>query len=368
MGRRKGFATCFSKSKACAQVDSGTLCGQRSIWPFAAHRVQETGEKSAMRPPKLSVVMSVYNGERYVEDAVNSILNQTFCDFEFIIINDGSTDRTAQILAEFDDPRIKVINQPNRGLTASLNRGIRLAKGKYIARMDADDFSEPQRLERQIEIIDQNPDIALVTCWYKVSDEKGDVLACQRLPTESEQLAELLVHDNPMCHGSVLIRKEAIEAVGLYSESLRYAQDYELWLRMLRRNHKLCVVPEFLYRFRISPDSVAKLYIQRRYAALIRKTQGDRHVPTSSRRIEKLGTLNQRRKHSLYHYAIGTLELENGQVKGARRELLKSIRMDPINLRPWYRLALSSLPAWMGGLVSSNVKRSRDLLLWLRWR
>lgn len=129
------------------------------------------------KEPKISVVMSVYNGERYLGEAVESIFNQTFSDFEFIIINDGSTDRTPEILTEIDDPRAKVINQPNRGLTASLNRAIRLAKGEYIARMDADDISEPTRLERQVEVLDRDPDVVLVACWYEVIDEKGNFLA-----------------------------------------------------------------------------------------------------------------------------------------------------------------------------------------------
>ena len=321
-----------------------------------------------MRAPKVSVIMSVYNGEKFLKEAVESILNQTFSDYEFIIINDGSTDHTPQVLASFDDPRLVIVNQDNRGLAISLNRGIRLAKGTYIARMDADDVSEPTRLERQVEVLDRNSDVVLVACWHKVIDEKGNVLAHRRLPTDGRQLARLLMHDNPICHGSVLMRKEAVEAVGLYDENLRYAQDYDLWLRMLRKGYSFSIVPEFLYRYRISPESVAKLYLQRRYAALIKRGQKERYKTTASHSFKNLGTLFHRRKRSLYHYAIGTLKLEDGQTKAAREELLKSVRIDPSNMRSWYRLTVSFLPVWIRNPISGAVRYARDVLVWLRWR
>lgn len=321
-----------------------------------------------MRAPKVSVIMSVYNGEKFLEEALESILKQTFPDYEFIIINDGSTDRTPQILASFDDPRLVTVNQNNRGLTVSLNRGIRLAKGTYIARMDADDISEPTRLERQVEVLDRDPDVVLVACWYKVIDQKGNVLAHRRLPTDGKQLARLLVHCNPICHGSVLMRKEAIEAVGLYDENLRYAQDYDLWLRLLRKGYSFSIVPEFLYRYRISPESVAKLYLQRRYATLIKMGQAEKCKNVASNSLKNLGALSHRRKRSLYHYAIGTLKLEDGQIKAARGELLKSVRIDPSNIRPWYRLTVSFLPAWIRDAISGSVRYVRDVLVGLRWR
>lgn len=318
--------------------------------------------------PKVSVVMSVYNGERYLIEAVQSILCQTFPDFEFIIINDGSTDRTPQILSEFDDPRVKVVSQLNRGLTVSLNNGIRLARGEYIARMDADDVSEPQRLEQEVKLLDRHPDVALVACWYKVIDEYGEVLASRKLPVDSKQLAMLLKDENPICHGSVLIRKKVLEDVGLYNESLRYAQDYELWLRMLHKSYKFGAVPEFLYRYRLSPDSLAKFYAQRKFAALVKRGRGVRLMNFSSLRADEVGRMSERRKRALYHYAIGTLKLEDECTRDARQWLLKSIRTDPTILRSWCRLVLSFLPRPVRSFFSKSIRRGRDLLLWLRLR
>jgi len=316
-----------------------------------------------MKLPKVSVVMSVYNDESYVAEAVNSILDQTFSDFEFIIINDGSTDKTPQIIRSFDDPRIRVIDQPNSGLTVSLNRGIRLAKGEYIARMDADDLSEPERLEKQVEALDRNPGIAVVGCWYKVIDENGSLLGYKRLPDDVNQLAKLLKRDNPICHGSVMMRKEAIQAVGLYNENLRYAQDYELWLRMLYQGYGFYVIPDFLYSYRISPNSVAKLYVQEKYAALIRKgKQNVFHLPE----VTTIYRLSERRKRALYYYALGTLKLEDGRIKDSQAKLLKSIQLDPLNVRPWYRLMLSFFPRRLRDSLSSIVKQVKDKLILLR--
>jgi len=129
-----------------------------------------------MKNPEVTVLMSVYNGEKYLREAIDSILNQTFTDFEFLIVNDGSTDRTAEILRSYDDPRIIIINnEKNIGLTKSLNIGLRMAKGEYIARMDADDVSMPERLQKQIELLNQKKNTGLVGTYYTIINEKGKV-------------------------------------------------------------------------------------------------------------------------------------------------------------------------------------------------
>jgi glycosyltransferase involved in cell wall biosynthesis len=139
--------------------------------------------------PKVSVVMSVYNGEKYLCEAIDSILNQTFENFEFLIVNDGSTDRTLEILQSYRDPRIKVINnERNIGLTASLNKGLKIAKGEYVARMDADDVSFPHRLEQQKAFLDRNPRVAMVGSWAEVIDESGKTQETWRVLTSSHLL------------------------------------------------------------------------------------------------------------------------------------------------------------------------------------
>ena len=127
-----------------------------------------------MRNPKITVLMPVYNGEKYLREAIGSILNQTFNDFEFLIINDSSTDSTREIILSYDDTRIRLEdNEKNIGLTHSLNKGLRLAKGKYVARMDADDISLPDRLEKQLAVIENNTDVSIVACWIDIIDKNN---------------------------------------------------------------------------------------------------------------------------------------------------------------------------------------------------
>lgn len=184
--------------------------------------------------PKVSVIMSVYNGEKYLREAVESILNQTFRDFEFIIINDGSTDKSGEILEEYakKDSRVRLSHQENMGLTKSLNRAIRLAKGEYIARMDADDISLPQRLEKQVRFLNKNPEIVLVGTGYYEIDASGKIIGRKTPPSSLSELKKILVKYNPFFHASVVIRRKVLEKVGLYDEKMIYAQDYDLWLRI----------------------------------------------------------------------------------------------------------------------------------------
>ena len=168
-----------------------------------------------MTAPKVSVVMSVYNGERYLREAVESILNQTFIDFEFVIIDDGSTDDTLGILERYTDPRIRLVkNGRNIGLTESLNRGIRLARGKYVARQDADDISLPERLSSQLLFLDKHRGIGLVGTSFDIIDSSGRLCEQVILPTDNETLQELLWVRNCFCHGSVMMRKEYLDALG----------------------------------------------------------------------------------------------------------------------------------------------------------
>lgn len=194
--------------------------------------------------------MSVYDGERFLREAIESILNQTYRDFEFLIINDGSTDSSREIILSYKDPRIRLIdNEQNIGLTRSLNKGIKLANGKYIARMDADDFSMPERLEKEIAFLETRPDYAVVGTFLKVMNEKSQVIYTIEKPIEDAQIREFLQKDNCIGHGSTLIRNICLFDVGLYDESIEKSQDYDLWLRISEK-YKIANIPECLYLWR----------------------------------------------------------------------------------------------------------------------
>ena len=207
--------------------------------------------------PKVSIIMSVFNGEKYLESAVNSILRQSFLDFEFIIINDGSTDNTEKILKRFTDKRLKIINnKTNIGLTASLNKAIKQARGEFIARMDADDISLPFRLEYQVKFLEENPDIALVGSSYYICDEKNKIQSIVEVLTEPEKLKQELKKQNWFGHGTVMFRKNIIDNIGAYDESYKYAQDYELWLRIANK-FKVANIKEPLYIWRRTKENIS---------------------------------------------------------------------------------------------------------------
>jgi glycosyltransferase involved in cell wall biosynthesis len=202
-----------------------------------------------MTTPTVSVVMSVYNAERFLRESVESILNQSFSDFEFIIVNDGSSDGTRSILESYQDPRIILIHQENAGVTKALNSGLKLATGKYVARQDADDVSKPDRLSKQVAFLKANPAVGLLGTRFEFIDEHSQVTRLGALPTDNKTLQQRLPVINQFSHGSVMIRKEALDSVGLFREFFKYAQDYDLWLR-IAEHYEVCNLPDYLFCYR----------------------------------------------------------------------------------------------------------------------
>jgi len=198
--------------------------------------------------PKVSVVMSVYNGARYVQQAVDSILSQSFQDLEFVVVDDGSTDDTMQILAAYDDPRLVLVeNERNLGLTRSLNRGIALSRGELIARQDADDISLPQRLQRQIAYLDAHPGVGLLGSGSRWIDADGNIIRESRPPTEPARLQAIMLGSVPFLHGTFVFRRECLADLGGgYDERMPVAQDCDLFLRLSER-WDVANLPDILY-------------------------------------------------------------------------------------------------------------------------
>lgn len=184
-------------------------------------------------PPRVSVAMAVYNGERFLRDAIDSVLAQTLEDFELIIVDDGSADSTAEILAGYGDERVVVItNGENVGLTRSLNRCLERARGEYVARMDADDVCYARRLERQAAYLDRHPTVGFLGTHTERIDERGRCVGVNRPPSGASRLRWRLLLGTPIAHPSVMFRRRLVEALGGYNDSLRYAQDHDLWVRL----------------------------------------------------------------------------------------------------------------------------------------
>lgn len=222
--------------------------------------------RSVSKSPLVSVVMSVYNGERYLREAIDSILGQTFKDFEFIIIDDGSTDDTLQIIKSYKDPRIVLISRENKGLVVSLNEGIEQAKGKYIARQDADDYSLPERLRKQLDYMLSHSEVVICGATFTEIDSGGKVLQRIAIPLEDSVIRQELLARCPFAHGStVYLRKTCLEA-GLYKEADFPAEDYALWIRIAALG-KMSNLSDNLFNYRVLSTSIsrnkANLQVQR---------------------------------------------------------------------------------------------------------
>ena len=202
--------------------------------------------------------MSVYNGSNFLDQAIDSVLKQTFTDFEFIIVDDTSTDSSLEIISNWalKDSRIKIIkNNQNLGLTKSLNKAIGQASGEYLARIDVDDICYPERLEKQVNFLDVNQNCALVGSWAEIINDKNDELRTIKYPTAPSDLKKDLIKYNPFFHSSVMMRKKALAEVGLYDESFRFAQDYELYFRIAQK-YDIANIPSILIKYREVRDSI----------------------------------------------------------------------------------------------------------------
>jgi hypothetical protein len=216
------------------------------------------------RAPAVTVLMAVYNGERFLRQAIDSVLTQTFSDFEFVIVDDGSTDRSREILAGYTDPRIRPLwNSANLGLTRSLNRGLAASTAELVARQDADDISEPRRLERQVGYLERHPEIAALGTWYTKIGLDGAPLGLRRLPCDPLEVRWAMLFYCPLIHSAVVFRRSALAArTGFYDEQFSYAQDYDLWSR-LAEHGAIGNLGEYLLRLRISPWSMTATYGER---------------------------------------------------------------------------------------------------------
>lgn len=208
---------------------------------------------------QVTVLMAVYNGEKYLQEAVDSILRQTHTDFEFLIVDDASIDDTPRLLAgcQEKDPRIKVLrNEKNLGLGASLNLGLKVARGRYIARMDADDISLEHRLEKQVRCFAEHAGLGAVASWARQIDERGENLGQWASPLDPEEIYYLLNFRNCLTHSTVMFRKNIVSRLGGYNENICRAQDYELWYR-LSKVTKIFQVQEVLVLWRKTSENIS---------------------------------------------------------------------------------------------------------------
>jgi Glycosyl transferase family 2 len=220
--------------------------------------LRNEGGSESMKTPMVSVVMSVFNGERFLPEAIESILGQTFRDFEFIIIDDGSMDGSAAILDSYreGDTRIRVYHEKHAGLVKSLNRGCGLALGKYLGRMDADDVASPDRLALQVDFMESHAKVGVVGGTVEWIDTTGKSLGIYPYPADDREIKAGLLYDCVLWHPTVLLRKEVFARAGGYRDGVFGAEDYDLWLR-IADHFQLANIQAVVLKYRIHPYQVS---------------------------------------------------------------------------------------------------------------
>ena len=223
------------------------------------------------KTPKISLIMSVYNGEDYLSEAIESVLNQTFHDFELIVINDCSNDSTGQILQSFAqrDSRVKVhTNEVNLRLPSSLNKAISLSQGKYIARMDADDICLPERLEKQFEFMENNPKVALSSCRFMTL--KNGVISSGGCggKSDKESIKALLLVTNPILHPGIIAKADAIRNLG-YDKNFTCTEDMELWTRFVMAGYDIEIMPEYLMIYRLHDKQITETTLEKQHKEVV---------------------------------------------------------------------------------------------------
>ncbi len=228
-----------------------------------------------LRTPKVTVLMAVHNGLPYLRECIESVLGQEFADFEFMILDDASTDGSAEVARSYGDPRVRVLhNSQNIGQAPALNKGLAVASGEYVARIDADDRWTPQRLSEQVKILDAEPAVAVVGSWVQVIDRQGrpgTVIKVQMSSYAGFLFA--LFGDNPLGHPAVTYRRELVRELGGYDASLAPAEDYDLWVRIALAGHGARIIPKplTLYRRHEGQLSVTMAQTQDAHAVHIRE-------------------------------------------------------------------------------------------------
>lgn len=227
--------------------------------------------------------MPVYNGGQFLRESIASILKQTYSNFEFIIIDDGSTDNSWETIKKFNDTRIRAFRQSNKGLQPTLNFGIGQASGKYIARMDQDDISADERLDKQVKFLEKNNHIAILGTSFAIIDKGGKFLDHSYHFDRPEDIKLEILTRNPFGHGTIMIRRSVLKSVGLYDEK-QAVEDYELWYRIIK-NYKGMNLAEELYSWRVLPTSMSHGGADKRQVLIhnfVKKIWEDTQLPSVS--------------------------------------------------------------------------------------
>lgn len=300
--------------------------------------------------PRVSVIVPVFNAEHTAARAIESVFNQSYRDFEIIVVDDGSTDRSAAVLARYDG-RVSVVRQPNLGPSAARNAGVRSASGEYLAFLDADDWWRPGMLERAVPHLDRDPGCVLVYCDLEMADSEGHELrtlvgGSAAAPSLSDMLENLW----PILPSGVLIRRSAFERVGGFPEELTAYEDVYLWLRLREQGHfRHLAEPLAVWRFALFPDPLKPGGGQKAAGEVFCNMVRTRYSASGEPHI----IARERAPRTILAY-IGIRALAEGDKLLARRAFLRALQVDPLRVRNYLRLLRTFLPASVARALSGG--------------
>jgi len=317
---------------------------------------------------KVTVLMPAYNAGKYIAEAIESVLQQTFTDFKLLIIDDGSTDDTAEIIRSFSDKRIRLIRQSHHGIAAALNKGLSNATSEYIARFDADDICFPGRLMQQVAFLDEHPDVIIIGSDAEyISEDGGHLFDFKSIGNSHEQIIQKIHSYCPFIHSSVMYRKEQIIKAGGYSIHAHSFEDYLLWIQLLKLG-KFANLPQQLIKVRFNPASVT---IDERWRGrFFRKMKRDiisKGTITESEGSHLLNIIKsqdfQNIKEGAYYALCGKkILLDNHQPKKARLLFTKAISRYPYRLDNYALYLLSFFPesfiSWLYQIKTNKISNS----------
>jgi glycosyltransferase involved in cell wall biosynthesis len=300
---------------------------------------------------KISVIMPVYNEQNYLRASIESILNQTFKDFEFIIIDDGSTDDSAKIIESYKDPRLIFYRSENKGMVHQFNFGINKARASIIARMDADDISELNRFEEQNKFLENHPEIHVVGSNVIFINENGKVISHKKYPENHNEIEFMMPIESGVCHPTVMILKEVFNQLGFYDESYGYAADHELFLKMISSGYRFHNIQEVLLKYRVRA---------------LRKDQS--RVSNANALSYQIGVDYLNKIHSAnlsnvkdfnYYYRMGLIEYYRGSITKSRKLFIKCIRFSK---KKYFRITRYLLVSLLGDRIIHKLRETKILV------
>ena len=307
--------------------------------------------------PKVTVLMPAYNAGKYIGEAISSVLQQSFADFELLIVNDGSTDDTERIIRSFTDPRVVLINQENKGVSAALNLGLVYARAPYIARFDADDICLPNRLKVQYEFITSYPEYTIIGSAVDYIDADGHFIFTHHPEGHlNEEIQGLKYTICPFIHSSVFYKKSAVVNSGGYNEHAYTYEDHFLWVNILK-NEKACNLSLPLIKVRLNPESITidEKWRTRKFRAIKYATLKSKNITAAEgNELSQIGgkQYSPKIKQGAYYALCGKKFLLNNYQPGkARMNMVKAISLHPLRLDNYLIYTISYFPerfiAWL---------------------